>query len=83
MSDFILLTDSCCDLPADLAGEMGLSLIHLSVLVESETFTNYLDWREISAKGFYDLMRAEKTSSTSAPSIGDFVAVMQPHLQAG
>ena len=83
MSDFILLTDSCCDLPADLAGEMGLSLIRLSVLVESETFTNYLDWREISAKGFYDLMRAEKTSSTSAPSIGDFVAVMEPHLQAG
>ena len=83
MSDFILLTDSCCDLPADLAGEMGLSLIHLSVLVESETFTNYLDWREISAKGFYDLMRAEKTASTSAPSIGDFVHVFEPILQEG
>lgn len=83
MSDFILLTDSCCDLPADLAEEMGLSLIRLKALVENETFTNYLDWREISAKDFYDLMRAEKNASTAAPSIGDFIQEMEPHLQAG
>ena len=83
MSNFVIVTDSCCDLPESLVQEMGLAVINLKVLVEDKTYTNYLDWREISAKGFYDLMRAEKTSSTSAPSIGDFVQVMEPVLQAG
>ena len=83
MHHFVIVTDSCCDLPASLAEEMGLAIIHLNVLVDGKTYTNYLDWHEISAKGFYDLMRDEKTSSTSAPSIGDFAAVLEPILQQG
>lgn len=83
MNNYVIITDSCCDLPDSMAREMGLSLIHLKVLVEDKTYTNWLDWREIPAGDFYDLMRAEKTASTSAPSIGDFVHVAEPILQAG
>jgi len=83
MSNFVIVTDSCCDLPQSLVQEMGLAIIHLKVLVEDKTYTNYSDWREISAKDFYDLMRAEKTASTSAPSIGDFVQVLDPILREG
>ena len=83
MSNFVIVTDSCCDLPQSLVQEMGLAIIHLKVLVEDTTYTNYSDWREISAKDFYDLMRAEKTASTSAPSIGDFVQVFDPILREG
>ena len=83
MHNFVIVTDSCCDLPASLAEEMGLEVIHLNVLVEDQTYTNYLDWREIAAGAFYDLMRDEKTASTSAPSIGDFAAVLEPVLQQG
>lgn len=83
MNNYVIITDSCCDLPDSLAREMGLSLIHLKVLVEDKTYTNWLDWRDISAKDFYDLMRDEKTASTSAPSIGDFVQVAEPILQEG
>ena len=83
MSNFVIVTDSCCDLTHQLAQEMDLAVIHLNVLVENKTYTNWLDWRDISAKDFYDLMRAEKTASTSAPSIGDFVHVFEPILQDG
>ena len=83
MHNFVIVTDSCCDLPASLAEEMDLAVIHLNVLVEDQTYTNYLDWREIAAGAFYDLMREEKTASTSAPSIGDFAAVLEPILQQG
>ena len=83
MNNYVIVTDSCSDLTAQLAREMDLAVIHLNVLVEDKIYTNYLDWREISAKGFYDLMRAEKTASTSAPSIGDFVHIFEPILQAG
>ncbi len=83
MSNYIIVTDSCCDLPADLARDMGLEVICLNVLVDGKTYTNHLDWKDISAKAFYDLMRAEQTSSTSAPSIGDFIQVFEPILQTG
>ena len=83
MSNYVIVTDSCGDLPAAMIEEMGLPVIYLNVLVDGKTYTNYPDWREISAKDFYDLMRAEKTASTSAPSIGDFAAALEPLLQAG
>lgn len=83
MSNYVIVTDSCCDLSHSMAHEMGLGLIRLGVLVENKTYTNWLDWREIPAGDFYDLMRAEKSASTSAPSIGDFVHAFEPYLQAG
>lgn len=83
MHNFVIVTDSCSDLTPQLVQEMELFVIHLKVLVEDKTYTNYPDWREIPAKAFYDLMRAEKTASTSAPSIGDFVHAFEPILQAG
>lgn len=83
MCNFKILTDSCCDLPVDLAEEMSLSVINLSVLVDNKSYVNHLDWRDISGKDFYDLLRDQKSSSTSAPSIGDFVQTMEPVLQAG
>ena len=83
MHNFVIATDSCCDLPASMAEEMGLSLVLLNVLADGKTYTNHPDWRDISAKDFYDLMRAEKTASTSAPSIGDFIAKLEPILQQG
>lgn len=83
MHNFVIVTDSCCDLPASLAEEMGLAVVNLSVLVGDKTYTNHLDWREISGGAFYDLLRDKNTSSSSAPSIGDFVQVLEPILQAG
>ena len=83
MNHYVIITDSCCDLTHDMAREMGLGLIHLNVLVEDQTYTNWLDWRDISASDFYNLMRAEKTASTSAPSIGDFIHIFEPLLKEG
>ena len=83
MCKFAIVTDSCCDLPAELAREMDLSVINLSVRVEDQTFVNHLDWREVSAGDFYGLLRAQKSSSTSAPSLGDYLQVLEPLLEQG
>ena len=83
MSNYVIVTDSCCDLPAGMIAEMGLHVIYLNVLVDGKTYTNYPDWREISAKDFYDLMRAEKTASTSAASMGSVMEVLEPLLRDG
>ena len=83
MCKFAIVTDSCCDLPAGLAREMDLSVINLSVRVEDQTFVNHLDWREVSAGDFYGLLRAQKSSSTSAPSLGDYLQGLEPLLEQG
>ena len=53
MSDYVIMTDSSCDLPASLAEEMGLSVLPLTVLIEDKTYTNYLDEREIAFSEIY------------------------------
>ena len=84
MSDFVLMTDSSCDLPGDLSVLMGISVVPLSVTVDDkDTYKNYLDHREIPIHDFYNLMRAGKLAVTAAPSVGDFTAAMETALQAG
>ena len=83
MNDFVLMTDSSCDLPGALARNMELEVVPLTVLVDGVSYVNDLDGKSISSKAFYDLMRQIKPASTSAPSVGAFTAAMEPHLQAG
>jgi len=83
MKDFVIITDSCCDLPAGLADELGLVVIPLSVMIDGKQYTNYLDGREISAAKFYSLLRDGKSGTTSAVNISDFSSVMEPILQSG
>ena len=83
MRDFVIVTDSCCDLTAELAQELDLAVLPLSLLLEEKTYRNYLDGREIGFKEFYDYMRAGKLGSTSAVSVGEFEDAMRPILAEG
>ena len=83
MNEFVILTDSSCDLPGDLARKLELEVIYLSVLIEGNTYQNDLDEKSITNKATYQLFREGKASKTSAASVGQFEEVMEPLLQAG
>ena len=83
MRDFVIMTDSCCDLPAQLADELGLVVLPLHLLIGEETFANYLDGREITPKDLYDRIRNGAKPTTSAVSVGAFEDAMRPILQEG
>lgn len=83
MRDYVIITDSSCDLPNDLALELELEIAPLTVLIDGKNFCNYLDEREISTEEFYALLRAGKEGSTSAVNVDQFTQLMEPHLQAG
>ena len=75
MREFVLFTDSSCDLPADLADQLGLAVVPLSVTVGEDTYKNYLDGREIGFQDFYArLRRAESLPTTSQVNPEDFAA---------
>ncbi len=83
MNNFVILTDSCCDLPAALAAEWKVEAVPLAVTIAGKTYRNFLDEKEISFHDFYQLLREHQSALTTAPNIDDFINYMKPHLENG
>ena len=80
MKDYVLLTDSSCDLPANLAAELDVSVLSLEVLLEDgSTLLN----EQIDIKDFYAQLRDKKKITTSAVSIERFTRFFESFLQEG
>lgn len=72
MRDYVLMTDSSCDLTADMAKELELEVLPLSLVLSGTEYLNYLDGQEISFEDFYTRIRNGQVSTTSAVSVGAF-----------
>lgn len=83
MSDFVIMTDSSCDLPAALAEQMELTVLPLYVDIDGQKYTNYLDEREISFRDFYAKLRTKCPAKTSAVNMNDFMGPMEALLRDG
>ncbi len=83
MGEYVIFTDSSCDLPAGLAIELGVEVLPLAVNLDGREFHNYLDEREISHRDFYAALRNGGAASTSAANPGEFEEVMAPILASG
>lgn len=83
MRDFVLMTDSCCDLTAEMADQLGLVVLPLTFQMGDETYHNWLDGRELSFRDFYSRIREGQLGTTSAASIGSFQQVMRQVLDSG
>lgn len=83
MKDYVIITDSCCDLPSEIAQQQGLEVIPLTVTIDGKNYVNYLDGREISSKEFYNKLRSGLTGSTSAVNPETFISVFEKYLEKG
>ena len=83
MSEYVIMTDSSCDLPAALADQMELTVLPLYVDVDGQKYTNYLDEREIAFSEIYAKLRTKCPAKTSAVNMNDFMDPMEELLKAG
>lgn len=83
MRDYIIISDSCVDLPDALAKELELVILPLKVNVEGKEYQNFLDEREITISKFYDKLRAHIKTSTAQATPHEFIEVMRPILESG
>ena len=83
MRDYIIMTDSCCDLSAELAAELELEVLPLRLELEGRSYRNLLDGGEIGFQEFYAKVRSGAMPVTSAVNVGEFDAAMRPILEAG
>ncbi len=83
MSDFVMVTDSCCDLTADQVQEMGLKIVPLTVELEGKSYNHYPDERELSIQTFYQALRDKKVAITSLVNVGTFLTFFEEILKEG
>lgn len=75
-----IITDTCCDFPADMYKELGLEMVRLSVLYKGK---NYTEYTEAWLKDMFDGLRNGEKASTSAVNPEGWATVIEPVLEAG
>ena len=83
MREFALMTDSCCDLTAEMAEQLELTVLPLSVMQDGKEYKNYLDHRELDPAVFYDRLRKGSIGSTSAANVAAFHESLEALLKEG
>ena len=80
MENYVILTDSSCDLSPALAASVGVEILSLEVVLENgDTKLNH----EVEVKEFYEDLRNKKQITTSAVGIDRFMTFMEPYLAEG
>ena len=79
MREYVIMTDSCCDLTDHMAKELGLAVVPLTVHIDGHDYPNMLDGFE----DFYGKIRSGVLATTSAANVGQFQEAMRPILAEG
>ena len=79
MNEFVIFTDSSCDLPASVAESMGVKVIPLEVNMEGVIKLN----NEINIKEFYDYLREKHGAKTAAVNMDRFIETFEPYVAEG
>ena len=82
MRDYVIITDSSCDLPEDLVRQWDLTVVPLSVEIGSDRFYNTPE-EAPDGHTFYSRLVKGEPVKTSAPNVEEFMASMRPILLDG
>ncbi len=82
MRDYVIVTDSSCDLPEDLVRHWDLTVVPLSVEIGPDRFRNTPE-EAPDGHVFYSRLVKGEPVKTSAPNVEEFKDYLRPHLQAG
>ena len=83
MSDYIIITDSSCDLPDSIVKELELEVLPLSFIMDGKTYRNWPDNREMSPGEFYGKQREGLMATTNAVNVGEASDALEAVLKQG
>ncbi len=83
MRDYVIMTDSCCDLNLEEVTESELTVVPLSFTMEGVNRRDTPDHADMLPEAFYRYIRKGVACTTSAVSVGDFTDAMRPILLSG
>ncbi len=83
MRDFVIMTDSCCDLNEREVAEAGVCVVPLTFTISGKSYRDTPDHADMSLQEFYRRLKNGETSVTAAANVVDFANAMRPILDAG
>lgn len=83
MRDFVIVSDSCCDLDANLRKRFGIEYIPMRIIYGEKDIPASLDWEQITSKQFYDLMRNGVRIHTAQITTDEYKEVFTKYLSEG
>ena len=83
MRNYVIMTDSCCDLTGYEVMESELIVLPLSFTMDGVTRRDTPDHEEMAPSEFYRRLRAGAMCTTSGVSVGDFTDAMRAVAKSG
>ena len=83
MKDFIILTDSTCDMPLALRQEYGVEYVPMNYIIDGVEYKASLDWEAHAPKQYYDLMRNGKRVFTTQIHTDVYAKAFRDAIDAG
>ncbi len=83
MRDYVIMTDSCCDLSEEEVRESGVTVLPLTFTIGLQTYRDTPDHADMSLAEFYRRLRGGELSTTAAVNVGDFTDAMRAVLEEG
>ncbi|MBQ8850219.1 MAG: DegV family protein [Clostridia bacterium] len=82
MNNYVILTDSCCDLTKEQLAALGVKSLSLEVIIDGGAPVYNDDVTE-NIKGFYEKLREKGSVTTSAVSMDRFTEFFEGYLKEG
>ena len=83
MRDFVIMTDSCCDLNAAEVKDLDLTVLPLSFRMDDKTMLDTPNHADMSPETFFENIAAGKDCTTAAVNVGQFTDAMKNILDEG
>ena len=81
MNNYVIITDSSCDLPDSLVKELELEVLPLSFIMDGKTYRNYPDNREMSPEEFCSKQKSGLMATTNAVNVGEAAEAIEAVLK--
>lgn len=83
MRDYVIITDSACDLPVNFVESLGIDVLPMRLMIDNTEYRHYHDYRELSMKSFYKKIRDGHIGQTSCVSTGTMVDAFEAYAKKG
>ena len=80
MRNYAIIGDSTCDLNKNLREQLGVDYVQMNYVLDGKEYPASLDWEGLSAKEFYDQMRAGKRITTTQVPAESYLKKFQEYL---
>lgn len=81
MNDYVIISDSTCDLSQELVDELKVAIQPMSFTICDKEYKNYPDEREMKLEDFYNLMNEGHMGKTAQLNIIDVENFFTPYLE--